>query len=265
MGIDTQDQEPKIKAKIDRVGIENLKTNLKVQGKSGDFSHSPSIDVMISLGKNRKGVHMSRLIEAINAVISHKSKREVKSLERFGNEVLREIENKHPYQKGEIKINTTLILDKKTPASNKESTEHYDVTVTVTRRKNKVDKYLEVTVIGATACPHSLNLTNGKTHIQRSKISLGILTNVDSILPLEALIKIAENSFSAPTFSVVKSEDERALVKQIYKNPKFVEDVARECLSRTKKLGIKGEVHIRVVSYESIHKHNAVAQIIREI
>ncbi len=263
--VDTQNQEPKIKERINRVGIEGFKTNLKVLGRSGEFSHSPTIDVMINLGENRKGVHMSRLMESINEVVSRHSKGAVKSLERFGYEVLRKIEKKHPYERGELRISTILILKKITPVSRKQSTEHYNVTVKVIKDKETVRKYLEVTAQGATACPHSYSLTNGKAHVQRTTIKLGVLTDVDTTLPLETLIEIAESSFSAPTYSVVKSGDERFLVNKLYENPKFVEDLARECLNKVKALNIEGKVWIRAVSYESIHKHNAVSEIERRL
>lgn len=265
MKVDTQDQEPEIKEKVDKVGIEGIRTDLQIQGKTGTFSHLPTVNVMISLGENKKGIHMSRLAEAINEIALQKSEQAWESLEAFGHEVLKELAKKHPFHRGEVTIHSTLILEKTTPASEKQSREGYDVTVKVVREGEQIEKYLQVSVIGATACPHSQKLTGGKSHIQRAKISLGMWTDFTTSLPLEKLIRIAESSFSAPTYSVVKSEDERYLVDKMYDNPKFVEDIARECLSKVKDLGIAGIVRIRTVAYESIHKHNAVSEIERKI
>ena len=51
----------------------------------------------------------------------------------------------------------------------------------------------------------------------------------------------------------------------MFSNPKFVEDLTRECFDEVINLGIKGKVKVKAVSYESIHKHNAVSEIEREI
>lgn len=265
MIVDTQNKEPEIKQEVDRVGIEGFKTTLEVSGKSGTFSHFPTIDVMIDLPAHRKGVHMSRLTEAINEVVKRKKEQPAESLERFGVEILNEIKKNHPYQRGEITITSSLVLEKVTPKTKRKSTENYDVKVKVLCNQEKLKKYLEVKVVGATACPHSYRLTEGKAHIQRAKITLGIWTDIDTILPLEKLIALVENVFSAPTFSLVKSEDEQFLVNEMYKNPKFVEDLSRECFKRVQNLDITGKVKIRAVSYESIHKHNAVSEIERKI
>lgn len=142
---------------------------------------------MIDLDEDKTGIYMSRLTETINEVVSRKTEGIQESLEEFGNEILEEIQKVHPYERGEITIKTTLI------------------------------------------------------------------------------IQICESSFSSPTFSLLKSEDEKFLVEKMHSNPKFVEDLVRECFEKVKNLGIKAKVHIKAVSYESIHKHNVISEIEREI
>jgi len=186
-------------------------------------------------------------------------------LEDFGNEVLEEIKLKQPFKKGEIAIYSILFIPKITPVTGKPTDEPNDITVKVIKEDGRTLKYLEVKVVGNTLCPHSLEIANGKTHIQRAEITLGILTDLNADLPLEKMIEICENSLSAPTYGVLKSEDEKFLIEKMYSNPRFIEDVVRECFSRVKKLGIKGKIKIKGVSYESIHKHNAVSEIERNV
>jgi len=50
----------------------------------------------------------------------------------------------------------------------------------------------------------------------------------------------------------------------MYSNPKFVEDLTRECFDKVRALGIKGKVKIKAISYESIRKHNTVSKIERK-
>lgn len=263
--IDTQDDEPKIKEYLDKVGVEGIRAHLKIVRQNVEYSHLPHIDMNIDLPDNKKGAHMSRLLETINEVISRKTEGIKESLEEFGDEVLEEIQKKHPYQRAELTIKTTLIIDKLTPVTHKKTIEPYDILTKVIRNNGITLKYLEVKVIGNTLCPHCLKVTGSKTHIQRADLQLGILTDLKTNISFEEMINICEECFSSPTYTVLKTEDEKFVVEQMFKNPKFVEDLTRECFLKTKHLGIKAEVTVRAVSYESIHKHNVISEIKRKI
>jgi len=145
------------------------------------------------------------------------------------------------------------------------SDEAYDVQVKVIREDGTDRKYVEVRAVGSTLCPHSLELTGGRAHMQRAEARLGIETALDSPVSVEELIEICESSFSAPTYTILKSEDEKQLVETMFANPRFVEDLARDIFEKVKLLGIEGRVKIKAISYESIHKHNAVSEIEREL
>ena len=189
MKLDAQDRKPRIKEKIDRVGIEGLRTHLKIVRQNVEFSHLPFIDVMIDLPGDKKGIHMSRLIESINETVSQKTEGIRESLEDFGNEILKEILKRHPYTKGEITIRTTLILNKITPVSGRTTNEPYDVIIKVMRDHGRPSKYLEIKAIGNTLCPHSLEMTGGKSHIQRAELQLGLLTDLETDVTLEKMIE----------------------------------------------------------------------------
>jgi len=45
----------------------------------------------------------------------------------------------------------------------------------------------------------------------------------------------------------------------MFANPKFVEDVAREIFAKAKER-FNGKIHVRVISNESIHKHDVIAE-----
>lgn len=261
----TQEKEPHIKERIDRVGVEGIRTHLTIRSNGGEIFYLPEIDILIDLPGNKKGIHMSRLVETINEVLSGRSEEVADSLEHFGDTVLAEIQKKHPYESGEIAIRTLLVLHRTTPVSGKVSDEPYDVQVRVIRQNGHAKKYVEVRAVGSTLCPHSLELTGGRAHIQRAEARLGITTSLDTPLTFEKLIEICEKSFSAPTYTVLKSEDEKYLVETMFANPRFVEDLAREMFEKVKLLGIEGRVRIKATSYESIHKHNAVSEIEREL
>ena len=126
-----------------------------------------------------------------------------------------------------------------------------------------------------TACPCAREVikTIGKyesaeippTHNQRNITTLLIeVPGDDKSVDANDLIEIVEQSFSSPTFSILKRKEEGQLVFDAHKNPKFVEDVARDILSeilkKYKNLPDDVIVVVRSESEESIHKHNAFAE-----
>lgn len=261
--LDTQDQLPKVKETIDRVGISGLRTGIRLCSSGGETCFTAEVDLYIDLDDARKGIHMSRLVESINEVISKGSRSAKDSFETLGMSILGELQRRHRYSRGEVTMRTTLLLRRHTPASNKPTDEPYDVAVKIISDHGAFYKNLEVKAIGNTLCPHSLETTHGKAHVQRAEIKLSIETSVAENIVLDELIDICERSFSSPTYTVLKTEDEASVVEEMFRNPKFIEDVARDCFRQTKNLGFKGRVRIRAESFESIHKHNAVSEIER--
>ncbi len=259
----TQDRLPKVKEVIDRVGISGLRTGLKLSNAGNDSHFTAEIDLFIDLSEDRKGIHMSRLVESINEVVSRGSRQTKASFEELGMDILDELKKKHRYSKGEITIRTTLFLSRHTPVTNRLTDEPYDICIGVISRNDKFFKKMRVKAIGNTLCPHSLETTHGKAHVQRAELDLQIEAPIKEKIPLEELIAICENSFSSPTYTVLKTPDEAGVVEEMFRNPKFVEDVARDCFRQARNLKFKGCVKIRATSYESIHKHNAVSEIER--
>jgi GTP cyclohydrolase IV len=259
----TQDRLPKVRETIDRVGVSGLRTALKLSNRGGDTHFTAEIDLFIDLDEDRKGIHMSRLVESINDVVSNGSRRSKESFEKLGMHILSELKKRHNYSNAEITIKTTLFLRRHTPVTNKQTDEPYDVSIGVISRGNTIFKNMRVKAIGNTLCPHSLETTKGKAHVQRAELDLQIEAPIKEKIPLEELIDICENSFSSPTYTVLKTNDEAAVVEAMFRNPKFVEDVARDCFKQARNLKFKGRVKIRATSFESIHKHNAVSEIER--
>ncbi|MCL5067076.1 MAG: GTP cyclohydrolase I FolE2 [Thaumarchaeota archaeon] len=259
----TQDRTPKVKEIIDRVGVAGLRAVLRLNTGSGESVFLAEIDLFIDLDTEKKGIHMSRLVESINEVVSKGSRKAKRSFENLGAGILAELRRRHKYSRAEITMKTTMFVRRHTPVTAKITDEPYDVTIGVISRGEELLKKLRVRAIGNTLCPHSLEITKGKAHVQRAELDLQIETSIKEKIPLEELIEICDKSFSTPTYTVLKTVDEAALVEGMYANPKFVEDVARDCFKQTKNLDFKGRVKIRAISFESIHKHNAISEIER--
>ena len=263
--VDTQDELPFIREVIDKVGIEGIRTCVILQDNGITYTYFPTINIVIDLGSQKKGIHMSRLVESVNEVAPGTPGETRKNFEDVGAKIISVLRERHSFKRAEVTLATTIFVKRSTPTSNNPTNEPYDVSVKVICDNGKFLKRLEAKVIGSTLCPHSLNMTNGKSHVQRAEIQLAINTDFKTDLPLERLIDICEESFSAPTYTVLKSHDEAALVDKMYSNPKFVEDVVRECFDRLTKEKIDGKAWIKATAYESIHKHNAISELERNI
>jgi len=262
--IETQEEVPQIREPLRRVGITNLRSVAKINWKGKVYTFLPLFEVTIDVPAEKKGIHMSRLVESITEAMSEAVEEEVReahsSLEELGRAVIRRLEGKHPHRRAEVWIRTHLIIPRETPASGKTSYEPYDVEVGVIKREDgRFEKVLRVRVIGNTVCPHAMANNDGKTHIQRAIGELEVRTSFDEEIALEDMIDVVESSFSHPTYTLLKTVDENAVVRGMFANPKFVEDVAREIFAKAKER-FKGKIHVRVISNESIHKHDVIAE-----
>ena len=249
------DREPVIKETVDRVGVRNVQTYIKA-----DEFQEPllaSVDAVVDLAPDKRGVHMSRLVDAI--VLSASSQKP--SLEDYAKDVLRRL--RYSCRKAEVEVRTRIMLPRHAPTSDRVIPEPYDVLLRIQRKGDQLSKYAEVSVVGSTACPHCLEVTGGRTHVQRTIVRLGLWMDDEMKIKLTDLVRICEESLSSPTYAVLKTQDEAALVEKMYETPRLVEDVVRECLERVKALRIKGKVKIRALSQESIHKHDVVSEIER--
>ncbi len=261
---ETQEEVPEVKEHLHRVGITNLRTVARINWKGRVYTFLPLFEVTIDVPEEKKGIHMSRLVESITEAMSEAVEEEVReahtSLEELGRSIIRRLEGKHPHKRAEVWIKTHLILPRETPASKRLSYEPYDVEVGVIKNYDgSFEKVLRVRVIGNTACPHAMANNNGKTHIQRAIGELEVRTSFDEEIALEDMIDVVESSFSHPTYTLLKTVDENAVVRGMYRNPKFVEDVAREIFAKAKER-FNGRIRVRVVSNESIHKHDVIAE-----
>jgi GTP cyclohydrolase-4 len=264
MVVETQEEAPSIKEPLRRVGITNLRTVAKINWKGKEYTFLPLIEVTIDLPAEKKGIHMSRLIESVTEAMSEAVAEEVASvhtsLEELGKCVIKRLEEKHPHRRAEVWIKTHLIIPRKTPASGRTSYEPYDVEVGVIKNEDgSFEKVLRVRVIGNTVCPHAMANNNGKTHIQRAIGELEVKAPFEEDIALEDMVDVVESSFSSPTYTLLKTVDENAVVQRMFANPKFVEDVAREIFAKAKER-FKGKIHVKVVSNESIHKHDVIAE-----
>ncbi len=239
------------------VGIEDVRTKIRVDGKV----FIPTISLKINTLNNR-GIHMSRLVESLTESINNiASGDSLLSLTNFCLFVHDDLKKRHPFDYFDLTLNTELAVETQTPASNKLTIEVHDISIRLKEYNGKFEKTLSVKVIGASACPHAYtNNKKGRTHIQRSQIELSHTCGINYDITHDELINICNNSFSSPVYTLLKTEDEQAVIDSMFDNPYFVEDEMRNVIKLSREIIKEGKVSIRVVNFESIHRHNVVAE-----
>ncbi|MFX0115722.1 MAG: GTP cyclohydrolase, FolE2/MptA family, partial [Candidatus Hodarchaeota archaeon] len=244
----------------------NIKTILLIHRHKADFRLFPTVEIAIDLPESVKGVHMSRLVESMTDVLTDESVKH-SSVEKMSAQVLFELSKRHKYTRAQMTLSFDFVVEQQTPKSHKKTFEVYPIVMKTTRFNPGLDSEavviheVSVSSKGNTVCPHAMTNNEGKTHIQRAIGTLTVKGRTDDMPEFEEMIQILEESFSSPTFTLLKSADESYIVQRMYANPLFCEDVARNILGKARKhFGKNLEIHAEVESQESIHKHDVFSR-----
>jgi GTP cyclohydrolase-4 len=257
---DTQDEQPLHHIQLEKVGISNLKTLIKIEREGREFRHIPLISIFMDLDEMKKGIHMSRLVESITEILEEEVTDKHSSLELIGKHVLETLKGTHRFVRAGIEFLSELPIHEITPVSHKKTIEIHAIEVTVLNDGDGWMKVLKVSVLGNTVCPHALSTTGGKTHIQRATGVLEIKTDFDNDIALEDMVEAVEQSFSSKVYTLLKTEDETNIVHTMYDNPLFVEDVCRNMLAHASQRFSHCSIHATCISNESIHRHDVYAE-----
>lgn len=275
---DVQSSPSQSNFKLTRVGVTGVKklVNIKRPGRKTSIPLIVKMDLFVDLPASQKGSHMSRNLELVSEIIDENLQKPVSDIESFCAQTAKLLLKKHDYATfSEVKAEADYFLERIYP-SGKKGLEPYKLVAEARAKANgEIKKLIGVRVIGMTACPCAREVikTIGKyndkdippTHNQRNITTLLIEVPGDNkSVDANDLIDITEQSFSSPTYGILKRKEEGQLVFNAHKNPKFVEDVVRDILSailkKYKNLPDDVMVVVRSESEESIHKHNAFAE-----
>lgn len=265
--------------RLTRVGVTGVKKPVMVK-RNGDKNElnkslNCTIDIFVDLPAEQKGSHMSRNVEVLTDVVMESLNEPVSGLENMASDMCRRLLIHHEYAHvANVSIYADYFKPRKTP-NGRDTYEVYRLNAKGTAVRGKgIRKTIGAEAIGMTACPCAqqtvteiLDCSGGVTvmsHNQRNICSASITMDEGFEIEADVLIDLIEESFSSPTFELLKREDEGKVVINAHNNPKFVEDVVRGVLSRIvtqfTELPDDSVIVVRSESEESIHKHNAFAQ-----
>jgi len=280
---DVQSRRAEKRFKLTRVGVRGVKKPIVVKRPWGERTLNATLDVYVDLPSDQKGSHMSRNVEVTGELVDKTVREPVEGLENLAATMCELLLERHEYASySEVDIRSDYFLERESPEKNK-SLENYQIRAKGEGYKDgEVKKYIGANVIGWTTCPCAMEGVREKfkeeypgisdelddmpviTHNQRNNTTLMIEVPPNKEVEVNELIDLIESSLSSPTHEILKRDDEAKAVIQAHKNPKFVEDVVRDILSKIleKYNDFPDSTHVEVKSEseESIHKHNALAE-----
>ena len=251
---DIQKLSPQRLITINRVGIKNCTYPMLILRKDGNRINTPaSVNVSVSLNKHFKGTHMSRFIEVLN---EYKEGINPKDMVAIVSSIKEKLEAKEVFFEMEFKY----FIRKAAPVSKISSWLGYTC-VFGASSKDGYESILKVVAPVMSVCPCSKEISDQGAHNQRCYTSVKVKTS-EKFIWIEDLILLIEEASSSEVFSLLKREDEKYITEQSYAKPMFVEDIVRELGYSLNTQGFNSYI-IQVSSNESIHDHEAFAEIVR--
>lgn len=291
--VDRQNQEPRHRLSLGRVGVAKIKHIIRVGAGREQLPLNAEFSMVADLEPGKAGVHMSRFSELLE-----ESLLEVLSLgepaatvEDLVERVARQIVASQHALRADVRVRAEFSLERWTPVSGKRSEETYALVGIAHADGQGTRRAVGVEAEGMTACPcaqlmvreHShrelveagfndedanraLDALPVATHNQRGRgsVLIGAPAERAAEIRAEDLVEIVENAMSSETYDLLKRPDELFVVNKAHHNPRFVEDVVREILASA--LAMYGDfpdetfVEATQLNYESIHKHDAFAE-----
>ena len=273
---DVQSETPESNYRLDRVGLTGVVRPITVQRKRKTITLIPTFRVFVDLPPSRKGSDLSRDIEAVEDVVEGEVEGRTKGIEYVAELIVEKLLTRHPYAtSAEADLTADYFLERMNPKGRKTTEKYLIKGKAIKKDGERTKRYIGATATGITVCPSAMKTVSALmnrevdsppyiSHNQRNDVSILMEAPDGWDVEVNELIDIAEQSMSAPTYELLKREEEGMLVLQAHQNPKFVEDVVRDAMKLIVKKFAKmpDEVSVKVTSesYETIHKHNAYAE-----
>ncbi len=274
---DVQARSDTRRVPIDRVGVKEVVYPMRLHSRGGGEQHTvATINMYVSLPHEQKGTHMSRFLEVLN---EHTG--EPVCPERIP-EITRAIRERLEAREAHFEATFTYFVNKPAPVTGHRGLMNYEVTFSCTATGDAgpatgdagpatgdaghaggaTDFVMTVAAPAQSLCPCSKEISEYGAHNQRCRIEASVRTG--SMMWIEDLVEHLEAAASVPVFAVLKRPDEKWVTETAYDNPKFVEDIVRDLAGRLEADGRVEWYRINSENFESIHSHNAYAQLTRD-
>jgi GTP cyclohydrolase I len=249
---DIQDQADSRGIALDEVGISGVRYPVELVDGTLSQSVMASFDVLVTLPADRRGTHMSRMVELIHDHFTHLDPRELAL-------ALKHVASKLDVESAQVRITHPIAIPVTAPATGRTSFQASDVFFDASIANGEFTLATSVTSQVTSLCPCSKAISDYGAHNQRSDVSVAIRGCLGDPYPMDVaqVVDLIRSVGSCPVYPLVKRPDERAITMEAFDHPVFVEDMARDLSLQLRSRGLSHEVSIR--NLESIHSHDAVA------
>ena len=248
---------------IQHVGISNFKLPIRYRLRgSGERILETSVTGSVSLGADKKGINMSRIMRSF---YKH-------SEEQFSFSVIEAAldDYKTDLESFDARISMKFSFPMQVDSlrSNLEGYQYYDISLELIDRSGVRTKVVHIDYVYSSTCPCSLELSEharktrrqlATPHSQRSVARVSAVLTGSERLWFEDLVEICRIAVPTETQVMVKREDEQAFAELNAANPIFVEDAARLFCKALKSDNRIGDFRVIASHQESLHSHDAIS------
>ena len=217
-----------VQSETSRLPVDAGIASLRVLSSAGSIRMPVNLSIQTSTGLHR-GVHMSRLVKAANG-------RKARGMEQWLRWICAEVNRTQP--------GSSVTATFEHPYDDQFAT----IAMRATQRGAITYRYV---VDGLTACPCSKKMI-GIGHMQRAQITL-VMKSEKPLDSTNVIGRVVE-CFSASPKEQMKRLEEAKKILEAQANPRFAEDLVRECVAR-----FPNALFVSGRCFESIHAHDAIA------
>ena len=253
---DVQASDDRRHIAIDRVGVKDVTYPIRLRTpEGGEQTTVAKVNMYVSLPHYQKGTHMSRFLEVLNTYAES-----ALTPDCFP-KVARAICERLNASEAHFQAEFTYFIKKLAPITKSPGLMDYQVRFECV--SNGTDDFIMSVAAPATSlCPCSKEISEYGAHNQRCRIEAKV--RMTKRIWIEEIVHYLEKAASTEVFAVLKRPDEKYVTEAAYDNPKFVEDIVRDLA-----LLLDGDDRIswftiNSENFESIHNHNAFAELTRD-
>jgi len=251
---DIQDEADSRGIDLDEVGVDGVRMPATFDDGRLTQSGMATFDVLVALPADRRGTHMSRMIEIVHDHLQVIDPRELAT-------VLKHTASRLEVRQASIRMSMPFATRVVSPTSERESWQPSDLQLQASIHDDVFTLVTTVSSEVTSLCPCSKSISDYGAHNQRSVVTVDVHGHADSPYPIAVvtLVDLIRTSGSCPIYPLVKRPDERSITMTAYDHPVFVEDMARDLSGVLRHRDVAHRVRVR--NLESIHSHDAVASV----
>ena len=242
---------------LNQVGISRIHYPVVISGWDTDENQRREVeglfDLTVSLAACNRGIHMSRLIEALHGWEKPLSPA---SLQTF----LTDLRHQQKANSANMSCSFTWFVRLAAPKTGHPAWQGIQTIWHATQHFDGGSSGYTLRIPVTTLCPCSREISDYGAHSQRGWITVKIeWRNNAHIVPPAEIFKNLQHAGSAAIYPLLKRPDERYVTMQAYERPAFVEDAARNAAIVLQDDPRIPAFRVEARNEESIHTHDAIA------